>query len=206
FQILIILLCVLVMTSSRKIFSWLFLGVSAFLALKARRNLDYFFLLAFYFLAQNKFKAKFLPALSLLVITGLFCFGLFIQLPRTLLAKPLNKYPQKAVAFLEQQPVGNIFNTYEWGGYLIWQLPRFKIFVDGRMPAWPTPEGKSPYTIYLETLQNQPGWEETLEKYQTKYLFIAPGTFMDLLLQPGPVKYNYQEIYRDSRAVIYQKS
>jgi hypothetical protein len=177
FQILIIILSLVVILVIRqnggasRIFSWLLLGASAFLALKARRNLDYFFPLVFYFLTQKKFKAKFLPALSLLVISGLFCFGLFIQLPRTLLAKPLDNYPQKATAFLNQQPVGNVFNTYEWGGYLIWYLPQFKIFVDGRMPAWPTPEGKSPYTLYLETLQTQPGWEESLTKYHIKYLF-----------------------------------
>ena len=73
------------------------------------------------------------------------------------------------------------------------------------MPAWLTPEGKSPYTIYLETLQNQPGWEETLKRYKVDWILISPGTFMDLLLAPGPEKFGWRQVYRDKIAVVYQK-
>jgi len=107
---------------------------------------------------------------------------------------------------LRQQPEkGNIFNRYEWGGFLIWQLPEYKVFVDGRMPAWEHPSGKSPYTIYLETLQNQPGWEETLKEYNINWILISPGTFMDLLLQPNPKKFGWEEVYRDKISVIYKR-
>jgi len=29
-----------------------------------------------------------------------------------------------------------LFNDYDFGGYLIWQLPQTKIYIDGRMPSW----------------------------------------------------------------------
>jgi tetratricopeptide (TPR) repeat protein len=43
-------------------------------------------------------------------------------------------YPEKAVAFLKQYTFeGNMFNDYNYGGYLAYQLyPRYKVFVDGR--------------------------------------------------------------------------
>ncbi len=117
------------------------------------------------------------------------------------------RYACKAAEFLKKQPEkGVIFNTYEQGGFLIWQLPEYKVFIDGRMPAWPHPSGKSPYTIYLETLQTQPGWQETLKEYNINWLFIGPGTFMDLKIRENPESFGWQEVYRDKKAVIYKKT
>ena len=46
-------------------------------------------------------------------------------------------YPEKIAAYLELNPCqGNIFNDYNYGGYLIWKLPSQKVFIDGRMPSW----------------------------------------------------------------------
>ncbi len=47
------------------------------------------------------------------------------------------KLPYKAITYIKQNPVkGNVFNNYDWGGFLIWQLPQYKTFIDGRMTAW----------------------------------------------------------------------
>ena len=43
------------------------------------------------------------------------------------------RYPQAAVHFLrELNPAGNIYNSWPMGGYLLWELPERKIFLDGR--------------------------------------------------------------------------
>jgi len=93
---------------------------------------------------------------------------------------------------------------YEWGGFLIWQKPNIKVFVDGRMPAWKDENGKSPYQVFLEIIQTQPGWNEKLNKWKTNYLLIGNGSFLDLLLQKESKKYGWEEKYRDSIAVIYK--
>lgn len=43
-------------------------------------------------------------------------------------------YPQRLTEFLISTPLqGNIFNSYDWGGYLLWRLyPQYKLFIDGR--------------------------------------------------------------------------
>lgn len=42
-------------------------------------------------------------------------------------------YPKGAVAYLKTaQPPGNLFNVYEWGGYLMVFLPEYKVYIDGR--------------------------------------------------------------------------
>lgn len=42
-------------------------------------------------------------------------------------------YPDKAVEFIKKtMPQGNLFNYFDWGGYLIATLPEYKVFIDGR--------------------------------------------------------------------------
>ncbi len=53
----------------------------------------------------------------------------------------INHYrlPVKSVRFLKANPIaGNGFNSLYWGGYLTWELyPTAKVFIDGRLPAYP---------------------------------------------------------------------
>ena len=100
---------------------------------------------------------------------------------------------------------GNVFATYEWGGFLIWKMPDIKVFADGRTPSWLDENGNSTYEIFLAILQTQPGWNEKLAKTGTDYLLIGPGTFLDLTLNQNPGKYNWKELYRDNVAVLYTK-
>jgi hypothetical protein len=54
-----------------------------------------------------------------------------------IISHPDNQSPVAQVAQLRDQPCrGNLFNDYDFGGYLIWQLPQIKIYIDGRMPSW----------------------------------------------------------------------
>ena len=51
-------------------------------------------------------------------------------------------YPIAAVEVLTKTPCkGNIFNSYNFGGYLIWKLPSHKVYIDGRMPSWEYQDG-----------------------------------------------------------------
>lgn len=110
--------------------------------------------------------------------------------------------------FIKKYPhlKGNVFATYEWGGFLIWKMPDIKVFADGRTPAWLDKNGNSTYEVFLAILQTQPGWNEKLRETQTDFLLIGPGTFLDLTLKPNPEMYKWREIYRDSVAVLYTKS
>jgi hypothetical protein len=42
-------------------------------------------------------------------------------------------FPVEAAAFVERAGLrGNMFNHYDWGGYLLWRLAPAKVFIDGR--------------------------------------------------------------------------
>src|SRR5581483_10126360 len=43
------------------------------------------------------------------------------------------RYPSAAVRFIEQHQLsGSMWNDFGWGGYLIEELPRLPVYVDGR--------------------------------------------------------------------------
>jgi Tfp pilus assembly major pilin PilA len=56
-----------------------------------------------------------------------------------------NGYPNRIISHIKQQPcAGNLFNHYNIGGYLIWQLPEEKVYIDGRMgTTWTRPNGST---------------------------------------------------------------
>lgn len=42
-------------------------------------------------------------------------------------------FPEKAVAFMKKEDLPRqLFNFYDWGGYLMYNLPEYKVFIDGR--------------------------------------------------------------------------
>lgn len=191
---------------------FLLLVIFGVFAFSARRNLPLYYLTFFIFLSQQidwkKFELDFVMISTLL--SGVLFFGLNFtdMLSNNTFTKEAYCYnlslPCKAVkTFIFDK--GNIFNTYEWGGYLIWKLPTNKIFVDGRMPAWKDENGESPYSVFLKIIQTQPGWNEKLTQLNTQYIFISKGTFLDLLLQKENERYGWKEEYRDNIAVIYKR-
>ena len=186
------------------------------LSLSARRNLPFFYPVSFYVMLDSLNDLKNLRWIHYEIFIPILCsiiiFVLIIYVPKTikfdtLWAEYCQKgqipYPCQAIKNYPQL-AGNVFANYEWGGFLIWQKPNSKVFVDGRMPAWKDENGKSPYQVFLDIIQTQPGWNEKLNRWKTNYLLIGSGTFLDLLLQKDAAKYGWQEKYRDNNAVIYK--
>jgi len=231
----------------RKVFWGSLVVLFAIMALTARRHLSLFGLvtgLALLHAACHPLRAwlRVMKPRRLLNLRLLWGVGLvvaimvvgIVRVPRTLAVSTQwdkyctaaqVKYPCGAVEWLKENPleVTNVFNAYEWGGFLEWQLPEYKYFVDGRMPAFATrasagkpakdggvlsaDAGKSPYTIYLELIQARDGYEQRLEDYGAEALFIQTGTFLDLKLQQNENKNSsWLEAYRDGVAVIYERA
>jgi len=205
----------------KKLFLITLLLFTTILTLTARRNLPLFWTVVLYSFLQTPFSIrnfskrldeKYSAIFGSILVTLILIIGA-INIPKTIVfdtswsdycSKGLYGYPCQAVKDYPKLN-GNVFATYEWGGFLIWQKPEIKVFVDGRMPAWKGEDNKSPYQTYLEIIQTQPGWNETLRKYKTDFLLISQGTFLDLLLEKEAKKFNWQEVYRKGGVVIYKK-
>ncbi len=82
------------------------------------------------------------------------------------------RMPVRAVEYLKSQPCkGQIFNDYNFGGYLIWKLPQSKVYIDGRMPSWST-NNKSYFQNYEKVLLDNEFRTEEFEKYSINCVLI----------------------------------
>lgn len=100
-------------------------------------------------------------------------------------------YPQMAINYLKSNgiPSGNMFNSYGWGGYLIWNLPETKVFVDGRTDLF----GDELLIEWLKIVSAQEGWEQTVEKWQIEWFLIEPHQPIVTRLLEKQWKVRYQD-------------
>lgn len=149
-----------------------------FFAISSQRNLLIFIILTipifaellFYFKNTINFEQikiifkEFKKLIIISIIFELFIYGsaiLIVQIEH----KESNQYPENAIVFLKSLPLSeNLFNEYNWGGYLIWKLPERKVFIDGRMCCW-RENGQFVFGDYIKIMGAQDGTEELLKKY-----------------------------------------
>jgi len=78
-------------------------------------------------------------------------------------------YPVQAVAYLQTNACpGNLFNDYNYGGYLIWKLPSEPVYIDGRMPSWRAPDGIKYLDTYLQVIKNKTVRQQQFTKYNIR--------------------------------------
>jgi hypothetical protein len=108
--------------------------------------------------------------------------------------------PLGAVAYLKAHPPqGQIFNTYEWGDYLLWAGPKnLEVFVASHAHLVP----RNVWLDYLRVISLQPGWEQILDRYQTKVAVLDSIQHGDLVdsLRDSP---NWSLVYEDDRSAIF---
>jgi hypothetical protein len=116
------------------------------------------------------------PRRRFVVITGfILVFSVITIVALYCLETPTNKengYPKNAVAYLQQHPCsGELFNHYDFGGYLIWKLPNQKVYIDGRMPSWEF-GGRKYMDEYLAILSDSNVREKQFATYNVQCVLI----------------------------------
>lgn len=98
-------------------------------------------------------------------------------------AKQRKLVPVAAVDFiLEQEINGRMFNTYHYGGYLIYRLfPAQKVFIDGRADMY----GDDFVKEYIEISTGTPGWKTLFERHSIDYLLVQRSQAIRQLLLEG---------------------
>jgi len=99
---------------------------------------------------------------------------------------PSNKqtYPIQAVAYLSAHPcAGNLFNAYNYGGYLIWKLPSELVYIDGRMPSWRNSNGVKYFTTYENIIGNQSVQQAQFAKYNIRCAVVANDSNFFMMIQ-----------------------
>lgn len=102
----------------------------------------------------------FLPALALIYSVDTLFWPLGTAADREVW------YPVKAAAYLQRHPCsGNLFNDYNYGGYLIWKLPGHPVYIDGRMPSWRNADGEKYLDHYDAIIKNPRLYPAEFQKY-----------------------------------------
>ena len=72
-------------------------------------------------------------ALIIIILLGVVVYTLGILLPDNIAEEQAKVLPVDAVTYLNESDLPNpIFNSYNWGGYLMFSAPDYPVFVDGR--------------------------------------------------------------------------
>lgn len=104
--------------------------------------------------------------------------------------------PVGAVAYLrEASPPGRLFNAYNWGGYLIWALPQYPVFVDGRTDLY----DDEIIGQFLTVARGEPGWAAVLDQWDVRLVLVEPG----FPLVPRLELAGWRLLYRDGISVVY---
>lgn len=84
----------------------------------------------------------------------------------------VSKSVQDGTDFVKRNNIqGSVFNNFDIGSYLVWQLfPDQKVFVDGRPEAYP-PEFFE--QVYKPMHRDEKKWQEMVGKYGINYVFFA---------------------------------
>jgi hypothetical protein len=92
-----------------------------------------------------------------------------------------HKFSFKAAEFLRKNPIpGNMFNFFDIGGFLDWQLyPQARTFIDGRT------YNQQVFADHQVVTSAAPGWEDILRKYDVSYIVIksmdSSGTVLPIV-------------------------
>jgi hypothetical protein len=106
--------------------------------------------------------------------------------------------PAHAVAYLRTNlPPGRLFNSYNWGAYLLWELPEYPVFVDGRTDLY----NDEIIGEWMKVVRGEPGWQAILDKWEVHVILLEPGAAV-----VGQLPYNgWREAYRDDLSVVYER-
>ena len=107
-------------------------------------------------------------------------------------------FPIQAVQWLQTHPQnGEMFNPFDWGGYLSFMLPEKKVFVDSQGDVY----GEAFLRKYEQVATLAPGWQAILEEYQVSWALVP----LDWPLVGALTSAGWHEVYRDGTAVVLSK-
>ena len=113
-----------------------------------------------------------------------------------------NKLPVNAASFvLANEISGNLFNTYEYGGYLIYRFwPDRKVFIDGRADMY----GDKFVTDYIQIHDGKANWKNKFRALSIDYAIVGVDAPIRQLLREDA---SFVEVYSDPHhSVLLRKS
>lgn len=133
----------------------------------------------------------------LLLLLAAVGYKLSIVIPEEKNQKYIDQhFPVQAVNVIEEGNYpGRLFNSYNWGGYLIWALPDKPVFVDGRTDLY----GDEIIDQWVKVVTAEPGWENILDSWGVNLILLEPDRPVVERLNEGV----WEKLFEDQQAVVF---
>lgn len=185
--------------------AWFLLGAFLFIFSFVATTFVFFWVAIFIFIVTRnldfklKFDTHFARLLMPILVTSVLGFGVWnfwqdfkqsLSLRNRLI---VDGYPVAALEFLQGQNLNEgLFNKYEWGGYINWQAPQIKVFIDGRMASWRNSGGSQILDDYSKIAE---GNCQVAGQYAIK-IVLMPADSNNICFA------NWPKIFEDSQAKL----
>ena len=108
-----------------------------------------------------------------------------------------HQFPVRAVNFLRKNPApGPLYNTLDWGGFLMWYMPDYPVAIDGRNDLY----GDKLDELFINTQRGEDEYKADPYLNESGVVLIRPsdGLFNALSLDP-----RFGLIYQDQIAAVF---
>lgn len=106
-------------------------------------------------------------------------------------------FPVEASRFIESHRLaGPLFNSYGWGGYLIWRLPELPVSIDGRANLY-----ESSLSNSVNTIHGGKSWFQDPDLKKARTILLEKDLALASLLRIDP---NYRVLYTDETATVFE--
>lgn len=139
-----------------------------------------------------------LPMAALVSAFGIGSLGLVNLAPQATANAQAKEFPTAASTYLRANPTTNLYNQYDWGGYLIWSL-RQPVGIDGR----PDMYGDAFVDRYVTTWNARAGWEKDLDRADVRSVLGRPDAPLVTKLRARTT--SWRVAYEDHQAVLLVK-
>jgi hypothetical protein len=196
----------------------LFVCASAYIALQSNRFIPIFVLVATPILSEHaaawlesrRWQGLFLrnsattPGKSAINAATVVALGIVsvVHVREVIRHQPVAEaasFPSAAISFLGQlHSDAPMFNSYSWGGYLIWKLPQRKVFVDGRADLY----GDDFVEHFFEASNLTGDWKQVLEKWDIGTVIVRIDSPLVTGLSTSNV---WKLMFHDAQAAVLMR-
>jgi hypothetical protein len=137
------------------------------------------------------------------ILLGVVIFAALVKIgvalnPAEAIKAEQDALPAKAVQFIQDNhPAGPLFNSYNWGGYLIYKLwPDYPVYIDGRTDLY----DDTFIRRYLNITAGGEGWQQALNEDGINLVLIESDSTLAKFLKSDPA---WTELYQDDMASVF---
>jgi hypothetical protein len=137
------------------------------------------------------------PILSIVGILALLWLANGPMAPRATFSPKV--FPVDLMSGAGSRQSGRLFNEMEWGGYLLYDYPGIKIFLDGHADFF----GEELVREYMTVRQGYAGWADILDRYGVDWTLTRRTAPLNQLLELSP---QWEIVEQDELSALFRRT